>query len=149
MIDQVQLRLVIFDCDGTLVDSFVAIYEAMFAAFNDHGRPPPPEAALRGMIGLSVAEQVAELAPQATSDDQLALWVSQPLRLEQGRMVLNVPTGRTREGVIEYRDDKQDRFVTARFVSDPMHGIRANGSGTIRGAAVRIAVAGPSVEKFQ
>lgn len=53
------------------------------------------------------------------------------------------------DSVIEYRDDKQDRFVTARFVSDPVHGIRANGSGTIRGAAVRIAVAGPSVEKFQ
>jgi len=42
------------------------------------------------------------------SDDQLALWVSQPLRLEQGRMVLNVPTGRTREGVIEYRDEAVD-----------------------------------------
>ncbi len=53
------------------------------------------------------------------------------------------------DSVIEYRDDKQDRFVTARFASDPVHGIRANGSGTIRGAAVRIAVSGPSVAKFQ
>jgi uncharacterized protein involved in outer membrane biogenesis len=52
------------------------------------------------------------------------------------------------DSVIEYRDDKQDRFVTARFASDPVHGIRANGSGTIRGAAVRIAVAGPAVERF-
>ncbi|RXD03307.1 AsmA family protein [Sphingomonas sp. UV9] len=53
------------------------------------------------------------------------------------------------DSVVEYRDDKQDRFVTARFVSDPVHGIRANGSGTIRGAAVRIAVTGPSIERFQ
>ncbi len=53
------------------------------------------------------------------------------------------------DSVIAYRDDKQDRFVTARFASDPVHGIRATGTGTIRGAAVRIAVAGPSVEKFQ
>ncbi len=53
------------------------------------------------------------------------------------------------DSVIAYRDDKQDRFVTARFASDPVHGIRATGTGTIRGAAVRIAVAGPSVETFQ
>ncbi len=53
------------------------------------------------------------------------------------------------DSVIAYRDDKQDRFVTARFASDPVHGIRATGTGTIRGAAVRIAVAGPSVERFQ
>ncbi len=53
------------------------------------------------------------------------------------------------DSVIAYRDDKQDRFVTARFASDPVQGIRATGTGTIRGAAVRIAVAGPSVETFQ
>ena len=53
------------------------------------------------------------------------------------------------DSVIAYRDDKQDRFVTARFASDPVRGIRATGTGTIRGAAVRIAVAGPSVETFQ
>ncbi|MES3096969.1 AsmA family protein [Sphingomonas aerolata] len=53
------------------------------------------------------------------------------------------------DSVIAYRDDKQDRFVTARFTSDPVHGIRAAGNGTIRGAAVRIAVAGPSVARFQ
>ena len=68
-----QLRLVVFDCDGTLVDSFVAIYEAMVAALRDFGRPPPPEAVLRGMIGLSVAEQVAVLAPQAPMEERLAL----------------------------------------------------------------------------
>lgn len=53
------------------------------------------------------------------------------------------------DSVIEYRDDKQDRFVTARFVSDPVHGIRARGSGTIRGAAVRVALSGPSIARFQ
>lgn len=71
--DQTQLRLVIFDCDGTLVDSFVAIHEAMVAAFRDFARPPPPEPDLRGMIGLSVAQQVAVLAPQASPEERLAL----------------------------------------------------------------------------
>jgi uncharacterized protein involved in outer membrane biogenesis len=54
-----------------------------------------------------------------------------------------------RDSVISYRDAKQGRQVTARFSSDPVSGIRANGTGTIRGAAVTIAVAGPSVERSQ
>ena len=54
-----------------------------------------------------------------------------------------------RDSVIAYRDDKQDRVITARFASDPMHGIRVKGAGTIRGAAVTVAVSGPSVERFQ
>jgi uncharacterized protein involved in outer membrane biogenesis len=52
-----------------------------------------------------------------------------------------------RDSVISYRDAKQGRQVTARFSSDPVAGIRANGAGTIRGAAVTIAVAGPSIER--
>ncbi|WP_380783250.1 AsmA family protein [Sphingomonas sp. R86520] len=54
-----------------------------------------------------------------------------------------------RDSVISYRDAKQGRQITARFSSDPITGIRANGTGTIRGAAVTIAVAGPSVERSQ
>ncbi len=67
------LCLVIFDCDGTLVDSFAAIYDAMAASFRDAGRPAPPEGALRAMIGLPVAHQVATLAPDAGPDQRLAL----------------------------------------------------------------------------
>lgn len=67
------LRLAIFDCDGTLVDSFVAIHEAMAAAFRDFGLAPPAQVALRGMIGLSVAEQVAVLAADPPPDLQMAL----------------------------------------------------------------------------
>jgi phosphoglycolate phosphatase len=67
------LRLAIFDCDGTLVDSFPAIHEAMTAAFRDFGLSAPPADRLRAMIGLSVAEQVATLAPTADHDQRLAL----------------------------------------------------------------------------
>lgn len=67
------LRLAIFDCDGTLVDSLVAIHEAMVAAFRDHGLAAPSEATLRGMIGLSVAEQIVVLAPGAPPDVRVAL----------------------------------------------------------------------------
>jgi len=68
-----ELRLVIFDCDGTLVDSFAAILEAMVAAFRDFGLPAPAPDRLRAMIGLPVAEQVMSLAPDADSDLRLAL----------------------------------------------------------------------------
>ncbi|RZM29905.1 MAG: AsmA family protein [Sphingomonas sp.] len=54
-----------------------------------------------------------------------------------------------RDSVISYRDAKQGRQITARFSSDPVTGIRANGTGTVRGAAVRIAVSGPSIERSQ
>ncbi len=67
------LRLAIFDCDGTLVDSLVAIHEAMVAAFRDHGLAAPSEATLRGMIGLSVAEQIVVLAPGDPPDVRVAL----------------------------------------------------------------------------
>jgi len=45
------LRLAIFDCDGTLVDSFPAIHEAMTAAWSDEacaveGRPDAQEEAV-------------------------------------------------------------------------------------------------------
>jgi phosphoglycolate phosphatase len=68
-----RLHLGIFDCDGTLVGSFVAIHEVMVTAFQDFSRPPPPESGLREMNGLSVAEQVVVLAPQAPPDERLAL----------------------------------------------------------------------------
>lgn len=67
------LRLVIFDCDGTLVDSFAAIYEAMAAAFRDFGMLPPAEARLRAMIGLPVSRQVAKLLPDAGAEQWQAL----------------------------------------------------------------------------
>jgi uncharacterized protein involved in outer membrane biogenesis len=54
-----------------------------------------------------------------------------------------------RDSVVSYRDAKQGRQVTAQFSSDPVTGIRANGTGTVRGAVVRIAVSGPSIERSQ
>jgi len=72
-VTQPDLRLAIFDCDGTLVDSFVAIHAAMVAAFRDHGMAAPSKAKLRGMIGLSVAEQIAVLAPDAPRGIRIAL----------------------------------------------------------------------------
>jgi len=59
-------RLVVFDCDGTLVDSQHLIIEAMTTAFAEHGRAVPPPDAIRHVVGLSLVEAVADLAAEAT-----------------------------------------------------------------------------------
>lgn len=53
--------LVLFDCDGTLVDSGPVIVAAMAAAFAAHGLPAPPAVAVRQIIGLSLPLAVARL----------------------------------------------------------------------------------------
>jgi phosphoglycolate phosphatase len=55
------LRLVLFDCDGTLVDSQRMIIMTMARAFERAGLPPPTDDATRAIIGLSLPEAVAKL----------------------------------------------------------------------------------------
>ena len=57
-------RLAIFDCDGTLVDSGADICAAMDRSFAGEGLAPPPHAATRGIVGLSLPEAIAALAPE-------------------------------------------------------------------------------------
>ncbi|MEM8577985.1 MAG: HAD-IA family hydrolase [Pseudomonadota bacterium] len=59
------LRLIIFDVDGTLVDSQGDILGAMQAAFAAQGLPAPPRADVLGIVGLSLPQAMARLAPQA------------------------------------------------------------------------------------
>lgn len=56
------LRLIVFDCDGTLVDSQIAIIDAMRKAFAAAALPAPEDEAIRGIVGLSVPQAVASLA---------------------------------------------------------------------------------------
>lgn len=58
-------RLAIFDCDGTLVDSHANICRAMEAAFAGVRVDAPSREAIRGIVGLSLVEAVAALAPDA------------------------------------------------------------------------------------
>lgn len=58
------IRLAVFDCDGTLADGQANICRAMEAAFAGIGEAPPPRAAIRGIVGLSLVEAVAALAPE-------------------------------------------------------------------------------------
>lgn len=59
------LRLAIFDCDGTLVDSQADIAGAMELAFAAHGLPRPARGDVRRVVGLSLAVAIRQLVPQA------------------------------------------------------------------------------------
>lgn len=54
-------RLVIFDCDGTLVDSQYLIVAAMNRAFDKVRMAPPPRDAILGIVGLSLPEAIWRL----------------------------------------------------------------------------------------
>jgi phosphoglycolate phosphatase len=66
--------LIIFDWDGTLVDSQAQIISCIREAFAKVGLTPPDPAAARHIIGLSLEAAASRLAPQAdrTMIDALA-----------------------------------------------------------------------------
>lgn len=55
-------RLIMFDMDGTLIDSGAIIVEHMAATFRDHGLPEPTEAMSHSVIGLSLELAMETLA---------------------------------------------------------------------------------------
>lgn len=59
------MRLVIFDVDGTLVDSQGDIVASMTAAFGDVGLAVPSRADILSIVGLSLDVAMARLAPEA------------------------------------------------------------------------------------
>ena len=110
--------LIVFDWDGTLMDSAGAIVRAIVASCRDLGLPEPPEERARYVIGLGLGDALRHAVPELaesdyprmieryrhhylSSDHELTLfpgvadtlaWLS-----EQGRM-LGVATGKSRLG---------------------------------------------------
>ena len=66
-------RLVVFDVDGTLIDSQHLILAAMTFAFDRVGHPLPAREAVLGVVGLSLPEAMARLAAHLPEADTLAL----------------------------------------------------------------------------
>ena len=62
------LRLIVFDCDGTLVDSQHAIISTMAAAFAEMDLPQPGADAVRALVGLSLEEIARHLWPAGDED---------------------------------------------------------------------------------
>lgn len=67
------LRLVIFDVDGTLVDSQNSIVQSMTAAFAALDRDTPDRSTLLSIVGLSLPEAFAVLAPWADAQENARL----------------------------------------------------------------------------
>lgn len=66
-------RLAVFDCDGTLADGQAAVCAAMARAFAAAGLPTPGEVAIRRIVGLSLPQAVAALAPDTPGEERRAV----------------------------------------------------------------------------
>ncbi|OYW53486.1 MAG: haloacid dehalogenase [Hyphomicrobium sp. 32-62-53] len=67
------MKLVVFDCDGTLVDSQHMIVAAMEQAFANFGMAKPGRADILSVVGLSLDEAVRRLVPPAIDTGIAAL----------------------------------------------------------------------------
>ena len=74
-----ELRLAVFDCDGTIVDSQYSIIACMHAAFDTYQLPLPNRESIRRVVGLPLLDAVADLIPEAERD------VIEGIRTEYGR----------------------------------------------------------------
>ncbi len=136
--------LVVFDCDGTLVDSAAGIVSCMQGAFQRNGRTGPAAEAIRQTVGLPPLAAVASLCPDAGRGEQESivtaykeLYVAlresdaheEPLypgtvtaldRLIAAGAVLGVATGKGRRGLASTlaRHGITDRFVTLKTADD-------------------------------
>lgn len=69
------MRLIIFDIDGTLVDSQATIVACTQAGFAAQGLEPPPAGAIRRIIGLSLVPAMETLLGR--SDERLATRIAE------------------------------------------------------------------------
>ncbi len=137
-------RLIVFDLDGTLVDSQRTIVEAMSAAFSGSGFAPPDARSIRRVVGLSLEQAVARLLPESaccTADsvadryrDAFLDLHADPaheeplypgareaiLALDRPETLLGIATGKGRRGLrmVLRRHDLLERFVTLQTADD-------------------------------
>ncbi len=138
------LRLALFDCDGTLVDSQHMIVAAMRDAWQAHDLPDPDPDAVRRVIGLSLEEGIARLLPEATAAMREAIGIQyrsafftlrqsanleEPLfpgaidaldALEAEGFLLGIATGKSRRGLdaVLDRPGLRARFATTQTADD-------------------------------
>ena len=67
------MRLVLFDADGTIVDSQAVIHESMRLAFARFGYSEPPLEATRSIIGLTLDTAIATMLDRPVDEEILAM----------------------------------------------------------------------------
>ena len=65
------MKLVLFDCDGTLVDSGQLIHEVMSRTFENHGYERPHYDATKSIIGLTLDTAIARIMGVEEIDDHI------------------------------------------------------------------------------
>lgn len=116
------MKLVVFDVDGTLIDSQHMIVSSMNAGMSDAGLPDLPRETILSIVGLSLPVAVAELLPEAgqASRDRVeagyrAAYMASRMHLEsplypgaqdcldalaaRGDVLLAIATGKSRRGL--------------------------------------------------
>ena len=83
------MKLALFDCDGTLVDSGRLIHEVMSRTFEDHGYERPHYDATKSIIGLTLDTAIARIMGVEVDDHIQAMTqhykdIYGPVRLEPG-----------------------------------------------------------------
>ena len=133
-------QLVVFDWDGTLMDSTAHIVNCMRQAIEALQLPPLPDAKLSHIIGLGLQEAVQTLYPeanatlwQALADRYRSIWLSSPTdtplfanartlldRLVERDVLLAVATGKGRRGLdkVLTATGLNDRFVATRCADE-------------------------------
>lgn len=130
------LRLAVFDCDGTLVDSLHVIATAAAEAFTSLGLPAPAAAQVQTFVGLPLIEALDRLAPagadrEGLRDRYVAAYraliadpaMHEPLyegaaaaldEIEAAGVLLGIATGKGRRGLdaVLDRHGLSDKFVT-------------------------------------
>lgn len=97
-------KLVIFDCDGTLVDSQHMICAAMQQAYADHRIDCPPREKLLSIVGLSLAESFQRLSDGANGfpvETMVERYKAAFFEMRQAREVLEPLYPGAREAVEE------------------------------------------------
>ena len=138
------LKLAVFDLDGTLVDSLGHIVAAMAAAFTAEGLPAPQSAAVRAIVGMSLETAIAALEPQLSAAQVARITATfkeayhgqitaadgiEPLMagaregllaLDAAGVLLAVATGKGRRGLLAVLEAHglRDLFVTLQSAND-------------------------------
>lgn len=138
------MKLVIFDCDGTLVDSQHNITAAMAHAFGTLGLASPPAHEVLSVVGLSLSEAFAALAPDQPievrrvlaehyrtahtdghlrrQDEPLYPGIRETIAAltARGDVLLGIATGKSRRGVARVieRENWHGTFLTIQTADD-------------------------------